>query len=1076
MPRSKDSDHQPHRLRDSATDVIALWRLDESSAASNASDAQTTAPITLVQHGSPGVAQSVLQNLSGSGARSFDGATQWFAQAAAGGIEAKFASDWTVKAWLRPIDNGVQMGVVQYGDAFAGSNTNMSIELNTSLGIRVFWEHTAGTDVIVDSNNSVWQDSEEMHVAVVKDADPDAFDKVRVRIYKNGVLVGKASGLTNTNGGSNCRFIVGGSFDAGSIAAPGNLFFGDIDDVTVLPYAATEHSIRDDYARGIRDFDEDALYQSQFVTNFYRVLIEDRFGGIDGNTASDLVDMSNLFGWCWVRDASIDEGVDSQGDTATVSLTTRIGDMSLSTLAKRYAVGATVFYENPLESNAGSNSYHFLQPMSRIVIEVATVPWGTSLAGAEPFFDCRFDGFIKNISNADDVTHIDCIDKIAALQDVWIEPDKDGQDRKYGNAGGISVESQLQQIIDDNDPSVYSILTIDNSGAGSALEVDVFSTSVGVGQGKPHLVEVGDAYKITGTVNFNASGTIASLTSTRLTTTETVVGAFAAETVGTLQLLPRKSYRGGKPSIWVPTSPAWNVYEWATPSTTNVGAHLDEVMQQIGWSCRFIWDDIRQEYRLTIFRPEASSPGASVPRARLLSTGKQDTDALWARNVIVTEFEDITNQDAVGDIERAVRVATKPSSALVYGRRYSRIGVGSTSQINTAAEAQALSDNVLDDLDVSEPVTSYDVLFDGVTEKGDTFDVVGEMGVSGAAPSWFQPPMLRPVTKTFGLTGKKTELKTTGVRTTLEGKGTKAPAKVRNFGDLFQGNGWMKGRGTLGPQFADAPILASLNGQLHVRWQRPPNFGLNKKYVETEVHVGLTSTFTPSASTLLGVSSTSEFHLVRADNTTKELDDGETYYVRLVHRDSMRNRGPVTSAVSAITARPPALDSAGRIWAPQGLITGAAFTLVADTAYFVYLGKTVREISIAKVRMQVTGAGVGAGASEAAVYSSSSAPSRTSPLTLTKLAYATTDVVTSTGVKASGALATTVNPGVHLWAAWRTNLATTQPTVIGVANDFGDGHVMAVAASGSLNAVSMSASIPAVTTATIAPFLKLETS
>lgn len=1075
MARSKDSDHQPHRFRDAATDVIAMWRLDEATAASNASDAQTTAPITLVQHGTPGVAQSVMQNLFGSGARSFDGATQWFAQAAAGGIEAKFASDWTVMAWLRPVDNGVQMGVVQYGDAFAGSNTNMSVELNTSLGIRVFWEHTAGTDVIVDSNNDVWSDSEAMHVAVIKDSDPDAFDKVRVRIYKNGVLVGKAAGLTNTNGGSNCRFIVGGSFDAGSIAAPGNLFTGDIDDVLVLPFAASEHAVRDSYARGVRDFDEATLYQSQFVTNYYRVLIEDRFGGIDGNTAGDLVDMTDLFGWCWVRDASIDEGVDSQGDTATISLTTRIGDMSLSTLARRYVSGGTVYYENPLQSNAGANDYHFLQPMSRVVIEVATVPFGTSLEGARPFFDCRFDGFIKNISNGD-ITNIDCIDRIAALQDVWIEPDKDGKDRTYGNVGGISVESQLQQLIDDNDPSVYSVLNIDNSGAGSALEVDVFSNAVGVGQGKPHLVEVGDAYKITGTVNFNKSGTIASLTSTRLTTTETVVGAFAAETVGTLQLLPRKSYRGGKPTLWVPTSPAWNVYEWATPSTQNVGQHLDEVMQQIGWSCRYIWDDTRQEYRLAIFRPDASSPGASIPRARVLKSNKQDADALFPRNVIVTEFEDMSVTDEVGDIERQVRAATRPSSALIYGRRYSRIGVGSTSQINSATEAQTLSNNVLDDLDFAEPRVSFDVLFDGITEKGDTFDVVGEMGVTGSAPSWWAPPMLQPVTRTFGLVSKKTDLKTTGVRTTIEGKGSTAPARLHGVADLFQGVGWSKGKGTLGPQFADAPILASLNGQLHVRWQRPPNFGLNKKYVETEVHVGLTSTFTPSASTLIGVSSTNEFHLVRADSTTKELDDGETYYVKLVHRDSMRNRGPVTSAVSAITARPPALDSAGRIWAPQGLITGAAFTLVADTAYFVYLGKTVRQISAAKVRLQVTGAGVGAGASEAALYSSGSPPSRTSPLTLTKLAFATTDVVTSTGVKASGALATTVNPGVHLWAAWRTNLATTQPTVIGVANDFGDGQVMTVAASGSLNAASMSAVIPAVTTATIAPFLKLETS
>lgn len=1075
MARSLDADHQPHRTSSLTEDLLALWRLNEATAASNATDAGPSGR-TLTQNGSPGVVQSLVKDIYSSGARSFDGATQWLAQSAAGTIHASFANDWTVMLWCAVIDNGNDMALIQYGDAFAGSNVNMSVEVNSSLGIRVFWEHTAGTDVITDTDANVWGDNETFHLAVVKKADPLNHDKVMLEIYKNGVLIKIAHNLTNTNGGSNCRFILGGSFDAGSLAAPGRLLEGTLDDVVVLPFAADRAMVRDGYARGAREFDETALSKNQFRSVHYRVLVEDKFGAIDeGAEAGTLVDMTNLMGWCWLHSAQITSDADDDADTAKVTFFPRIGEFNLGMFAKRSTAAGVEVYDNPLATANGANSYSFMTINARIVIEAAVVPYGTSREGAEPFFDVKFDGFISAFSPDDDRVDVECIDRIKGLQDQWIEPDNNGEDRAYGSSIGVAVEGELQQVIDDNDPSIYSLLSIDDSGGGGTIVVTLFSlASVDYGSGKPHLLQAGDKVKITGTVNYNGIFTVASTTANGFTTVETSGGAFAAETAGTVQTLPEKGYIGGKPTLWVPTSPSWNVFEWVTTSTQNVAQHLFDVISQIGWTCRYAWDDYRQQFRLKLFRPDPSSQGASHEAVCVIKNKSAKQEGYRTRNIVVVEYEDASSTAPVGDRKRKVKVATFPSSAKQFGRQYARIGVGSTSRVNTATEAQDLADRVLLDLKADEPEVEYEVMLDQVTETGDYFTIKGEQGTSGLTPERWLMPAHRPVDKIFGLLSRTHSFGPDGCSTTLKGRGNQTPHAFKKIFDMVQANGWLKGRGTKAPASSAAPRFFNMDGRFIVQWDKPVG-DLNAAYLETEIHMSKTSGFTPTSLTLVGVSSTNEFSVSALEAAgSKPFDDGTQYYVKLVHRDRMRNRAVPTAEASAQLGRIAAINQAPEtLLAPLGLMPMATFTLAADVAYFVYVGKTVRDVSVARVYAFVTSAGVGAGDNEYGIFSSTSGPSRAS-LTLTRIASGTADAVTSTGIKRSGALTAVIPAGTHLWAAWRTNLATTQPTMAGLGMDMGDGRILT--STGTLAATTHTGTVPAISTAALAPSLRVEVS
>ena len=127
----------------------------------------------------------------------------------------------------------------------------------------------------------------------------------------------------------------------------------------------------------------------------------------------------------------------------------------------------------------------------------------------------------------------------------------------------------------------------------------------------------------------------------------------------------------------------------------------------------------------------------------------------------------------------------------------------------------------------------------------------------------------------------------------------------------------------------------------------------------------------------------------------------------------------------------------------------------SDTAYWVYMGYTLKSITIKYVEVRVTTGGAGAQTAEVALASSTSPPNKGNQ-TLTKLtADGTLGDLTTTGVKRNTTAFNSGNgyacaAGVHLWAGIRTAMATTQPTFRSVGEDYGGGQYLTTATAGAL--------------------------
>jgi plastocyanin len=151
------------------------------------------------------------------------------------------------------------------------------------------------------------------------------------------------------------------------------------------------------------------------------------------------------------------------------------------------------------------------------------------------------------------------------------------------------------------------------------------------------------------------------------------------------------------------------------------------------------------------------------------------------------------------------------------------------------------------------------------------------------------------------------------------------------------------------------------------------------------------------------------------------------------------------------------------------------FLTIGGTAYCVYVGRVAQAITAAFVEFHVTTVGAGAQTAEVGLFSTPTAPSKSNQ-TLTKIvATGTVDSLTSTGAKRNTSnFAQVVQAGTHLWAVYRVDMATTEPTCGGIAGDMSQGHILTLVGASALTGISTIAGvIPAIATATVAPDLRV---
>lgn len=152
-----------------------------------------------------------------------------------------------------------------------------------------------------------------------------------------------------------------------------------------------------------------------------------------------------------------------------------------------------------------------------------------------------------------------------------------------------------------------------------------------------------------------------------------------------------------------------------------------------------------------------------------------------------------------------------------------------------------------------------------------------------------------------------------------------------------------------------------------------------------------------------------------------------------------------------------------------------AFTMVSGTAYYLYLGRAVQDFVAKFIELQVTANGAGTQTAEVGIFSTPAAPNK-SGQTLTKIfATGTVDALTSSSAKRNTASANqTISAGTHIWAAFRTAMATTQPGVGGIAGDMSQGHILTTTGGGALTGITTAAgTIQANSAATVCPELRI---
>ena len=853
MARVPPAPHSPHALPTTLADIVGLWRMDEAVAASNLVDAGGRA-LTLTVSGSPPVAAPIFPATGTVGSRSFDGATRWALQAAhTASLELLFQGEWTWEAWVFPTSTVGNQCIFSYGEyeavKTAAGNSQIQIlnnvgALNVSYengaGVLQTWSGTPGAGLVQNTRNHVAVRRRFSMAPQGRGAPGGYIFDFFINGCRNQWSVVPTVANTSPTGGSTGRIVIGGSLrDGASAVAPGKLFIGRIDDVRMVTQALPDYAIRADFYRGARDFNLPKLTQfaQGSVSNSglqapargieHRVLIskQESSAGIEGNavdlSGNSLVSIGSLIegaglgadnvvapGRDFVQKIDVSDDADGLGMTASITLSGRSYQNNLSPF-----VSSDAFDFNAVQRGA---SGVVLVPSRRVLIQVAVLPDSytspvyrlPSQTALSNRFDDQgdwitiFDGFLVSASVSEGEVTLNLMDQMSALLDVWCEASAvDGKEVTYGTVAGRALESVCDDILDDNNPALYSILAVDDNGAGTAIILTLWDTDTATGptgRGKPIDLEVGDSLVIRGTVNFNsAAGTadpVSVLSATQVTVTRTI-GAFAAETTGSV--FTRKGYRGhpgallgGRPRIWVPTSPVWNLFEFSGSLSKSVGQELVDIVAEIGWKLAYRWDDALGFYRLKLYNPATSPPAWTIDIRSVLSVDRQSVKKDDIRNVIVVEYGKAAAVDNLGQKVRRTVSATNAASVTKYGRRYARVAVASTSLITAAAEAQALANRMVADL--CEPVSELEITipFNPGIEANDQVTLTSE--------SSFMPPTYFATTAgsfVFGVIGVKHSISGTEVRTSLSLRSASTPAKTQQHFAMIQASGAVQGKG-----------------------------------------------------------------------------------------------------------------------------------------------------------------------------------------------------------------------------------------------------------------------------------------
>jgi hypothetical protein len=552
-------------------------------------------------------------------------------------------------------------------------------------------------------------------------------------------------------------------------------------------------------------------------------------------------DLGSYPGFNSVVDAEWGENVDDPHATARITLFRDLDDFSIAPLVD----GAVNRAFNP------GGSFSALLALNReIRISLAVMPADVPAASTD--YGVFFHGRIDTIDWGSEQISIDARDLGGKLADAWIE-----EERVYAFAevAGSPVSLRIWAPSTSYAVGDYVIPTVarrDVSGAGAYYFYKC--TTAGVSNTtEPTWPTSGGGTVTDNTAIFTQQG------STNLN------GGYNVQAV--MQNMLDDWLGAGAVTLYTPTSPGWAITQYLQSRTSLLEA-LRTLALQIGWDIRYKWRAGTSQFELTLAGPDRAkaSPDRTFSAADYSTVSGLKLDKSGIRNVVRVVYSDAGTPAPTGAENRKYVEVSDSTSITTYGRLFMEIAEASTSHIDSSSEATTMANAALSDC--KDPKVEQAVeMVQGFpwAELGDLY----RFSANGWHYTTDQDLALYSVRHTASDGRLKTTFECRGQPSTgfdrwHEASGRENPEDVHSLSVFEAGRGIALGASSV-PVVGGIQLTATMDSERIAYGE------------ELEWHVSQSSGFTPSAATLVTVSTSREI-------TISDLIPGGTYYGKIVPR------------------------------------------------------------------------------------------------------------------------------------------------------------------------------------------------
>lgn len=575
-------------------------------------------------------------------------------------------------------------------------------------------------------------------------------------------------------------------------------------------------------------------------------------------------DMTTLVGASWVSGARISDDVDSAHATAEVTLRREVGEWSLSPYMNTSGINRQFIY------NAALVPLIAIGAQVRISVDMQPIDG----QGSSSWMNIFQGKIFEFDASAGDELVIQCRDMGSDLTSAFIE-----KEWQYGYylTNGTTTSQQLIRMWQPEAEFTVGEYVATTTRIGGYLRWYRCTTAGTTGTDAPIWPLAGTI--TSGTAVFTYQGWLQG---------DSGLAGWPMQDVIT-QLLTLKSGH----TLYVPSSPGVNINPGKQERKPLMDA-IREVAQRIGWDVKYKWRESTQQFELTLFQPPRTKtvPDYTFSVDEYLSVDGLRVTEGDIRNVVRVVYRD-SSKPKLANAQFPIRsVAVSNSASLAkYGRLYCELGEEKTLTIDTLSEATTLANAVLSDLAEPTAVAEVTCLFFPQVELGDLyrfsangkhFDGDTDLAVTGYTHDFAggDAPSFRTSLTCRGKPsgGTKVWLASEAVRS-----GKKAAVET---GLVITPTATSTARPTTAvlKLTAAADVVAS-------------------PWVEHDVYVSTSSSFTPDSTTFVGTMKGDTF-------TITGLVPGETYYAKVVSRAPDGASSIVTEPSEAVAVTAGRADAA----------------------------------------------------------------------------------------------------------------------------------------------------------------------